>query len=82
MQSLDTQQDLSHMIDLHHIKQTSIKDAHEIASDSLKSLILLTFPWWHLFCQDNTTQRTPSGVLFALDAECRNAVHDRRGGRG
>ena len=25
-------------------------------------------------------QRTPSGVLFALDAECRIAVHDLRGG--
>jgi len=46
----------------------SILDAHEIALESQKPLILLTFPWWHLNWRYNTTKRTSKDVLFLLMA--------------
>ena len=42
----------------------SIKDAHEIASDSRKPLILLTFLTWHLFRTHNTTKKGHRQVSF------------------
>jgi hypothetical protein len=56
--------------------EASILSILEIAMKAQKPLILLTFLGWHLFCQDNTTQRTPNGVLFALVAEMRSVLHD------
>ena len=44
----------------------SILDAHETASKFEKTLILLTFLGWHLFCQDNTKRKTPKWVSFVL----------------
>jgi hypothetical protein len=46
----------------------SILDAHEIASNSQKPLILLTFPWWHLLRRYNTKRKQPIRVAFFLVA--------------
>ena len=40
----------------------SILAAHEKAANSPKPLILLTFSPWHLFCQDNTNEKSRTKV--------------------
>ncbi len=50
---------------LHHIKQASILDAHEITPNAEKALILLTFLPWHLNWWYNT-KNTPSRCVFSF----------------
>ena len=48
----------------------SILDAHEITPNAEKALILLTFPWWHLFRTYNTKMNGhPAGVRSFLDVK-------------
>ena len=53
-------------------------DAHEIALDSRKPLIFLTFLPWHLFRKHNTKRRHPLGCLLVLVADMRSVLHDLR----
>ena len=48
----------------------SIKDAHEVASDSRKPLILLTFSPWHLFRLYNTKTKALRKKCFLFLERC------------